>query len=89
MGRGEIVAIFARDPIFHWAVVLGLTQIGIVSLSIHDNVPAGFRIDAVLSDVAMPTANARRLFVSTIVGSKAMADRPKLIRSMIDMPSRA
>ena len=60
LGRGEIVAIFARDPIFHWAVVLGLTQIGIVSLSIHDNVPAGFRIDAVLSDVAMPTANARR-----------------------------
>src|SRR4029079_18275509 len=49
--RGDVVGILARDPIFHWALVLGLTQVGIVSFSLHDaNVPAGFRIDAVLSE---------------------------------------
>ena len=54
--RGDVVGILARDPIFHWALVLGLTQVGIVSFSLHDaNVPAGFR-DSVsaLVGIAVP-----------------------------------
>jgi acyl-CoA synthetase (AMP-forming)/AMP-acid ligase II len=51
--RGDIVAIFAKDPIFHWALILGLTRIGIVSLStLNPNLPPEFRIDAVLCDEA-------------------------------------
>ena len=49
--RGDVAAIFAKDPIFHWALILGLTRIGVVSLSVHNpNLPAGFRIDAILTD---------------------------------------
>src|SRR5262245_15603276 len=48
---GDVVAIFTRDPIFHWALVLGLTWIGVVSLSLAEtSLPNGFKIDAVLTD---------------------------------------
>jgi acyl-CoA synthetase (AMP-forming)/AMP-acid ligase II len=51
--RGDVVAVFAKDPIFHWALVLGLTRIGVVSVSvISPNLPVGFKIDAVLTDTA-------------------------------------
>jgi len=59
--RGDVVGILARDPIFHWALVLGLTQVGIVSFSLHDaNVPAGFRIDAVLSETPISSKISSR-----------------------------
>ncbi len=60
--RGDIVAVFAGDPIFHWALILGLTRLGIVSLSTIDpNLPAEFRIDAVLTDTAVQFRNATRI----------------------------
>lgn len=60
--RDDVVAVFAQDPIFHWAIVLGLTRIGVVSLSIvNANLPVGLRIDAVLSDVSMPFDKAQRV----------------------------
>ena len=50
---GDVAAIFARDPIFHWALVLGLTSIGVISLSLAEtSLPSGFKIDAVLTDTA-------------------------------------
>lgn len=60
--RGDVVAVFAREPIFHWALILGLTRVGIVSLSIvNPNLPAGFRIDAVLTDTPARFQNAGRV----------------------------
>jgi acyl-CoA synthetase (AMP-forming)/AMP-acid ligase II len=60
--RDKVVAVFAQDPIFHWAIVLGLTRIGVVSLSIvNASLPIGLRIDAVLSDVSMPFDKAQRV----------------------------
>lgn len=60
--RGDVVAIFAKDPIFHWALILGLTRIGAVSLSIvNPTLPAGLRIDAVLSDTSARFQNAGRI----------------------------
>ncbi len=60
--RGDIVAIFVEDPIFHWALILGLTRLGIVSLSTIDpNLPAEFRIDALLTDTAAQFRNIARL----------------------------
>jgi acyl-CoA synthetase (AMP-forming)/AMP-acid ligase II len=48
---GDVAAIFARDPIFHWAFVLGLTSIGVVSISlVETKLPTGLRIEAVLTD---------------------------------------
>ncbi|HTM75284.1 MAG TPA: long-chain fatty acid--CoA ligase [Pseudolabrys sp.] len=59
--RGNVVGIFARDPIFHWALVIGLTRVGIISFSLHDtNVPTGFAIDAVLSEAPIPSKTAAR-----------------------------
>ncbi len=60
--RGDVVAIFVGDPIFHWALILGLTRLGIVSLSTIDPIlPAEFRIDAVLTDTAVQFRNASRV----------------------------
>ena len=60
--RGEVVAVFAQDPIFHWALVLGLTRIGVVSFStVNPNLPAGFQIDAVLTDTSARFQNASRV----------------------------
>jgi acyl-CoA synthetase (AMP-forming)/AMP-acid ligase II len=60
--RDNVVAVFAQDPIFHWAIVLGLTSIGIVSVSIvNASLPIGVRIDAVLSDVPMSFDKAQRV----------------------------
>ena len=60
--RGDIVAIFAKDPVFHWALVLGLTRIGVVSLSTtNPSLPIELRIDAVLTDVAARFQNAGRI----------------------------
>ena len=59
--RGNVVGIFARDPIFHWALVIGLTRVGIISFSLHDtNVPTGFAIDAVLAEAPIPSKTAAR-----------------------------
>jgi len=60
--RGDIAAIYARDPIFHWALILGLARLGVVSLSAVDaSLPAEVRIDAVLTDTATRFANAVRV----------------------------
>ena len=59
---GDVVAILARDPIFHWALILGLTRLGIVSLScVNRSLPSGFRIDAVLTDTPAPFQNVSRI----------------------------
>jgi acyl-CoA synthetase (AMP-forming)/AMP-acid ligase II len=60
--RGDVVAIYAKDPIFHWALVVGLVRIGVVSFStVNPALPAGFRIDAVLTDTGERFQNAGRI----------------------------
>jgi acyl-CoA synthetase (AMP-forming)/AMP-acid ligase II len=60
--RGNVVAVFATDPILHWALVLGLGRVGAVTLSGQDaNLPAEFRIDAVVADTTAPYRNAGRI----------------------------
>ena len=60
--RNDVVAIFAKDPIFHWALILGLTRIGVVSLStVNPHLPGGLRIDAVLTDTATRFQNGGRI----------------------------
>lgn len=60
--RGDVVAVCVQDPIFHWAMVLGLTRIGVISLSIvNATLPVGLRIDAVLSEASMPFDKMQRV----------------------------
>lgn len=62
MKAGEVVAIFAKDPIFHWALVLGLGRIGVVTLSgLEPTLPGDCRIDAVVTDVAAAYRNCGRI----------------------------
>jgi len=59
--RGDVVAIFTKDSIFHWALILGLGRIGVISLSgLDPNLPADFRIDAVLTDAFAKFVNGGR-----------------------------
>jgi acyl-CoA synthetase (AMP-forming)/AMP-acid ligase II len=59
---GDVVAIFVQDPIFHWTLILGLTRIGVVSLStVNSSLPADFRVDAVLTDVVRQFHNVARV----------------------------
>jgi acyl-CoA synthetase (AMP-forming)/AMP-acid ligase II len=49
--RGNTVAILAGDPIFHFALYLGLTRIGVVTLSSRDAIfPNELQVDAIVSD---------------------------------------
>lgn len=60
--RGDVVAVYVQDPIFHWALVLGLTRLGIISLSIvNTSLPAGVRIDAVLAETVAAFAKTQRV----------------------------
>jgi acyl-CoA synthetase (AMP-forming)/AMP-acid ligase II len=62
--RGDIVAVFAADPVFHLALVLALTKLGAVTLSIGTRVlPTDVPVDAVLSDSPGQFANTARVIV--------------------------
>lgn len=56
---GQIVALLVSDPILHIVFVLGLTKLGVVTVSGHQlELPAVLRADAVLSDAPLPSAAA-------------------------------
>jgi acyl-CoA synthetase (AMP-forming)/AMP-acid ligase II len=57
LGPGSIVALSIEEPLMHAVVVLGLTQAGIISLSVAgQKTPAGLKIDAVISSRRYPFA---------------------------------
>lgn len=63
--RGDIVAVYAADPVFHLALVLALTKLGATTLSpgsyrVPDDVP----IDAVVCDAPRKFADARQVIVA-------------------------
>lgn len=53
--RGQVVAVFADDPLLHAALVLALTRLGAVTFSPRSaNLPADFSVDAAVTDVPRP-----------------------------------
>ncbi len=61
---GNIVALSIDDPLLHAAVLLGLTQVGIVSVSVAGHPPpSGLKVDAVISNKPYPFAPEARRFV--------------------------
>jgi acyl-CoA synthetase (AMP-forming)/AMP-acid ligase II len=63
--RGDVAAIVTGDPVLHLALVLGLTRIGVVTLSAMGKPPgAEIGIDAVLSDRAGNFQNAGRVVIA-------------------------
>jgi acyl-coenzyme A synthetase/AMP-(fatty) acid ligase len=63
LGRGHVVALSVNQPLLHAAVILGLTQVGIIPVSVAmQRPPAGLKIDAVFRDAKYPYApNAQHL----------------------------
>lgn len=61
--RGDIVAILAGDPIFHLALYLGLSRIGVVTLSSRDvDFPKELQVDAIVSDNPRAIISSIRVF---------------------------
>jgi acyl-coenzyme A synthetase/AMP-(fatty) acid ligase len=62
--RGNVVALSIEQPLLHAAVILGLTQAGIVSVSVAGHKPpAGLKIDAVISSRPYPFAPEAKHFI--------------------------
>jgi fatty-acyl-CoA synthase len=66
LARGDIVAIYVSETIFHAALVLGLTRLGIVTVSARTpRLPRELGVDAVIASKSEPFEN---------VGSMILAD---------------
>ena len=62
---GDTVALFVKDLILHLALILGLTRIGVITLSAASSgLPGEFAIDAVIADAAAPFRNAKRVILA-------------------------
>lgn len=60
--RGDIVAIVVSDPIVHWAMILGLERIGVVTLSLQSlQLPAELGIVSVVTERTESVATATRI----------------------------
>lgn len=56
LARGNVVALFIKDPILHSAVILGLTNMGVVTVSARElALPKELRVDAILVDSSYPS----------------------------------
>jgi acyl-CoA synthetase (AMP-forming)/AMP-acid ligase II len=63
--RGDVAAIVTGDPVLHLALVLGLTRVGVVTLSaMGKRPPAEIGIDVVLSERASDFPNAGRMVIA-------------------------
>lgn len=75
---GAVVALSIDQPLLHAALILGLSQVGIVPVSVAmQKPPAGLKIDAVISNTDYPFApEAKRLPLdfSWILGASAPVD---------------
>lgn len=65
MKRGDTVAIFVHHPILHASILLGLTRLGVVTLSGRNPVlPKELKIDAVIADSPYPFAGVGRIVLA-------------------------
>ena len=55
LARGQIVAVFVMDPILHAVILLGLTRLGVITLSGRNpNLPRSLKIAALITDTSYP-----------------------------------
>lgn len=59
---GQIVAILVQDKIFHATLILGLTRVGIVTVSARSTrLPKEIGVEAIVTDAAGPFSNVGRI----------------------------
>jgi acyl-coenzyme A synthetase/AMP-(fatty) acid ligase len=62
--RGNVVALFIKDPILHAVFILGLTKLGIVTVSSRElELQTGLRVDASFADSSYPADSGRPVVV--------------------------
>ncbi len=60
--RGNVAALFIKDPILHAAFILGLTKLGIVTVSSRElELPKELHVDAAFADSSYPSDGGRRV----------------------------
>ena len=65
IARGQLVAIMVTDKIFHAAILLGLTRIGVVTMSArHEKMPKELNVDVVITDAPHPFENVKRVILA-------------------------
>jgi acyl-CoA synthetase (AMP-forming)/AMP-acid ligase II len=65
LSPGSIVAILIEDPIFHAAIVLAFTRLGIVTFSARgEQFPDEMKVDAVISDKPLPSLPTHRIVLA-------------------------
>jgi acyl-coenzyme A synthetase/AMP-(fatty) acid ligase len=65
LARGSIVAIYVGDTIFHAALVLGLTRLGIITVSARTpRLPRELGVDAIIASKSEPFENVERMILA-------------------------
>jgi acyl-CoA synthetase (AMP-forming)/AMP-acid ligase II len=63
--HGDVIAVVTNDPLFHLVLVLGLTRIGVVTLSSGiRRLPNEFLVDAVVTDIPGEFQNVGRVIIA-------------------------
>ena len=64
LARGDVAAILIRDPILHVAFILGLSRIGVVTLSVRNpDLPKECQVAALISEAPVRLSNAGRAII--------------------------
>ena len=86
--RGQIVGILLQDKIFHVALVIALTRIGVVTVSCRNaSLPKELNAAAAITDVAGPIADVERVIRANpewVRGSASAVVDPKLLEAKGD-----
>ena len=65
LAPGSIVAVNIQDVIFHAAMLLALTRLGVATLTVRDGLPSlPFKIDALITDARLPVSTMDRVAVA-------------------------
>jgi acyl-CoA synthetase (AMP-forming)/AMP-acid ligase II len=86
--RGQIVGILLQDKIFHIALIIALTRIGVATVSCRDaSLPKEINAAAAITDTAGPFANVERVIRANpewVRGSAAAVVDPRLFEAKGD-----
>jgi acyl-CoA synthetase (AMP-forming)/AMP-acid ligase II len=65
IARGSVAAVMVADKIFHAAIVLGLTRVGVITVSArHEKLPKELNVDVVITDTPRQFENVKRIVVA-------------------------
>jgi acyl-coenzyme A synthetase/AMP-(fatty) acid ligase len=63
--RGEVAAILVADKILHAAIILGLTRLGVITVSArHEKLPKELGVDVAITDAPRQFENAKRVLIA-------------------------